>query len=164
MRKLLVFDVSGRLCALPVEAISEIVHITATVTAPGQPSSLEGFLNFHGRLIPVIVLARLFALPEQELGLYAVTILVRESGQSIGILVNSVEGIVSVPGTGVRPLPSEHSLNDCAEAQFTSEGRTVTLLAPERILLDKERRFIADLADQAQSRLGEIDESRSGTP
>jgi chemotaxis signal transduction protein len=155
-RKLLVFGVSGRLCAFPVEAIREIVHVAATVPAPGQPSILEGFLNLHGQPTPIILLSRLLGFPEPEPSLYDSIIFIRAAGEAMGVIVNSLEGVIVIADSSLQPLPLNHSFNDSAEAQFTFEDRPVTLLACDRLLLDKERRCIAELADRARSRLQEL--------
>jgi purine-binding chemotaxis protein CheW len=157
MRKLLVFEVSGRLCALPVEAIREITHIPATVRVPGQPSILEGFLNLHGLPVAVVSLSRLFQLPHNEPGLYAAVIIARAVDTVVGLLVDSVEGVTAVDDADMQALPLNHSFNDCAEAQFESDGRPVTLLACDRILLDKERRCAADLVEQLRERMNDLD-------
>jgi chemotaxis signal transduction protein len=148
-RRLLVFEVSGRLCAFPVEAIREIVHVAATVPLPGQPSVLEGFLDYHGEPVAIASLCRLLELPEVEHGLYASFLLL----DGVGVVAGAVEGVSVVSETDLQPLPAGHSFNDCAEAQFTSGDRRVVLLDSGRILLEKERRCIADLTEQARARL-----------
>ena len=155
------FEVSGYVCAFPVESVREVIHVTATLTAPAQPSMLEGFLNYHGQPVPVIVLARLFGLPETEGDLYSPIILIQERGEILGIVVDSVEGVATIAGEEMRQLPADHSLNNCAEAQFVYEGRPVTLLASSRVLLDKERQCIAGLAEQARRRLQNLELNRS---
>jgi purine-binding chemotaxis protein CheW len=151
----LVFEVSGRLCALPVEAIREIVHIAATVQTPGQPAIVEGFLNYHGNPVAVVSLSRMFGMPEREPGLYASVILLRSGGSAMGVLADAIDGVVAVDE--LQPLPAQHSFNDCAEAQFVSAGGPVILFNADRILLEKERRCIADLAEQARERLDELE-------
>ena len=158
-RSLLLFDVSGCLCAFPVQAIREIVHIAADERVPGQPSILHGFLNLHGEPIAIVSLSRLFGLAEQVLNLYSLILLIRIASDTIGVLADSVEGVSVVAASDLRPLPVNHSFNDCAEAQFTSEDRVATLLACDRILLEKERRCLAEVTELARRRLDELSSS-----
>ncbi len=155
-QKLLVFEVSGSFCGLPVELVREIAHIPAVMRVPGQPSILEGFLNLRGQLVALVSLARLLRLPSHEPGLYASVIFVRGTANDLGVLVDSVDGVMAVAAGDLQPLPANYSLNDCLVAHFTSDNRLVTLLAVDRILLDEERQRIADLAEQARRRLEDL--------
>jgi purine-binding chemotaxis protein CheW len=155
--KVVVFAAAHSSCALPVDAICEITHVPATTRVPGQPSTIEGFVNFRGRPVAVVSLVRLLGLPSGQPGLFASLILTRAGAEILGILVDSVAGVSTVAASDLKPLPANHSFNGCSAAQFTSDDHTVTLLDCDRILLDAERQLIADLAGQARKRLQEIE-------
>src|SRR4051812_27913366 len=78
--KVLVFRVGEQLCSLPVECVREVVHRPELITAPGQPSVLEGFLNLRGQAYPVIRLRHVFGLTPALPDLYAPLIVV-DSGK-----------------------------------------------------------------------------------
>ncbi len=94
---LLVFHSSGLDCAFPLEAVREIVPMARLSSPPGLPSGLAGFLDLRGTAIPIVRLDRLFDLPEQQPGLHTPMIVLRGVLGPIGILVDSVRGIVPVP-------------------------------------------------------------------
>ena len=60
-----------------------------------MPSGLAGFLDLRGTAIPIVRLDRLFDLPERQPGLHTPMIVLRGVLGPIGILVNSVRGIVA---------------------------------------------------------------------
>src|ERR1700729_1351062 len=91
---LLVFHSSGLDCAFPLEAVREIVPMAALSSPPGLPSGLLGFLDLRGTAIPIVRLDRLFDLPEQKPGLHTPMIVLRGILGPIGVLVESVRGIV----------------------------------------------------------------------
>src|SRR5580700_3989587 len=104
-QNLLVFRSSGLNCAFPLEAVCEIVPMSKLSSPPGLPSGLAGFLNLRGTAIPILRLDRLFDLPEQKPGLHTPMIILRGVLGPIGILAESVRGIVPEHSTRLLDLP-----------------------------------------------------------
>ncbi len=157
-QSLLVFHSSGLGCAFPLEAVLEIVPIAQLSTPPGLPSMLAGFLDRSGTAIPILLLDRLFNLPEQPLGLNTPFIILRGVDSPIGFLVGAVLQIVSTTAASFLPLPEKHLFHDCATATVEVEGDVFHLLSPERILLEHERRLLAEFQVVAQERLRRLEE------
>lgn len=155
-RNLLIFQVAGELCAFPVEAVREILPMAALARSPGQLPILEGFLNLRGAAVPVLRLDRLFGYPAREPGLY--TPLVLLGGRApLALLVDGVLAMEAVASESIMPVPANGSFNNCLEAEFVLDGRTVHVLSPERILLEQERRRIAEFQAAAERRLQQLD-------
>jgi purine-binding chemotaxis protein CheW len=155
--KLLVFAIAGRSCAVPVEAVQEIVPMAALAHIPGQPSLLEGFLNLRGTAVPVLRLSRLFDLSPAEPGLHTPLIVLRGQPHAAGLLVDAVVEIACADRAGGLPIPENDCFNDCVQAQVEIGGRVVHVLSPERLLLEKERQCVAELRAQAQRYLDELE-------
>jgi purine-binding chemotaxis protein CheW len=156
-QSLLVFHTSGLGCAFPVEAVLEIVPIAQLSTPPGLPSILAGFLDRSGTAIPIVLLDRLFNLPEQPRGLNTPFIILRGIDSPIGFLVGAVRKIVSTTAASFLPLPQKHLFQDCAIATVEVDGDMFHLLSPERILLKHERRLLAEFQVVAQDRLRRLE-------
>jgi purine-binding chemotaxis protein CheW len=155
--KFVVFRVAGYLCAIRACEVEEILHIAATTRLPGQPPVLHGFLNLRGDAVPVVTLSRLlFGEISTEPGLYSPLIVLRPGQVRVAMLADAAEDILQLHDDALQPLGTNHSFNDCAEAVFSSEQGTVTVLSPQRLLLAKERECIAILQAEAQRRLSEI--------
>jgi purine-binding chemotaxis protein CheW len=150
---LLLFHSSGLGCAFPLEAVLEIVPIAQLSTPPGLPSMLAGFLDRSGTAIPVLLFDRLFNLPEQPRGLHSPFIILRGAGSPIALLVGSVRQIVSVTEASFLPHPEKHLFHDCATAAIELEGDRFHVLSPDRILVENERRLLAEFQATAQDRL-----------
>ncbi len=148
----LTFKVAQYCCAFRAGKVQEIVAIPATTKVPGQPSILEGFLNLRGIILPVVRMATFFNLPFQT-SLYTPVIVVRNRHGSIGFLVSEVESVQEIDGGELRELAADHTANEYAEAEFATDGHTVTLLDCERLLLAEESRRISELQGQVQERL-----------
>lgn len=155
--KLLVFEIAGQFCALPVEMVQEIVPMAALARPPGQPSLLEGFLNLHGTAVPVLRMHRLFDLPPAEPGLYTPLVILRGEGHPTALLVDGVIEISSAPADAFSPIRENSCFNNCSQAQVELDGRTIHLLSPERLLLEKERLCVAEFQARTQRLLDELE-------
>jgi chemotaxis signal transduction protein len=156
-RQLLIFQVAGQFCALRIESVREIVPMAELVRLPGQPSVLEGFLNLHGAPVAVLRLDRLFDLPAAQLSLYTPLIILKGQRNSTALLVDRVDEIASAPAGAFLPAAENSCFNDCSPAQVVLDGRTIHLLSSEHLLLEKERRAVAELQTRAQRYLDELE-------
>jgi purine-binding chemotaxis protein CheW len=147
----LVFEIAGRLCAVDAGHVQEIVFLPELARSPGQPSVLEGFLNLRGRAAPVIRLDRLFDFPRFEPDLFTPLIILKTGGGPFAVMAAHVREIAHVQAGELRLLSDHDSFNGCAEAQFAASGGDVTVLAPGRILLEKEARCVSELQAKTQA-------------
>ncbi len=138
----------------------------STLALPGQPPLLSGFLNLRGSSVPVVFLRRLFRLPPSEPSLYTPLIIAklppaaRHRETLLGLCADRVVGVKELDRDSLHPLPRDHSLNDCAEAQFEDGGERIAALSLERLLLSEERKRLEELSAESRRRLAEIESSR----
>ena len=125
---------------------------------PGLSSLLAGFLDLGGTAIPILRLDRLFNLPEQVCGLHTPLIILRGRQGPIGILAGGVRRIVNAAEWSPLTIPENNIFQDCASGAVEADGRVVHLLFPERILLENERRVLAEFQEMAQQRLNQLKE------
>ncbi len=155
-RDLLVFDISGQFCALPLEDLLEIVPMAALSHPPGMPAMLEGFLNLRGTAVPIVCLNRMFRLREKPLELYSPILVIRARDYPIGFLVDHVTRTLSFAGKDAVPLKDDDSFNGCAEAQFVAADGVIHLLSPERLLIEKQRQCLFEFQAVEQHRLTQL--------
>jgi purine-binding chemotaxis protein CheW len=159
---MLVFQLASYECAIPCDRIQEVVSMAATVHSPGQPSTIEGFLNLRGEAIPIIMLRRLLALPEIEPGIHTPVIIVRLGDTLTGLLVDRVNDVAMIDSNEIKPLAENHSLNECVHSYAIFDGRRVVLLDCDCLLLKEEEGRVAELQAAMQFRLRELDQARNG--
>jgi purine-binding chemotaxis protein CheW len=161
LHSLLIFHSSGLDCAFPLEAVREIVPMARLSVPPGLPSGLAGFLNLRGTAVPIVRLDRLFDLPEQLPGLHTPMIVlgialgIASGGvrDPIGILVESVSGIVPVTSRQLLELPEDRTFQGCATAVLELGGDLIHVLSPAALLQANEERLLADYCAMSQARL-----------
>jgi purine-binding chemotaxis protein CheW len=158
-QNLLVFHLSGLDCAFPLEAVREIVPMATLSSPPGLPSGLAGFLDLRGTAIPIVRLDRLFNLPEQLPGLHTPMIVLRGVLGPIGIIVESVRGIVPVASSQLLELPPGGTLRSCATAGVQLDGDLVHVLSPTALLAASEDRLVADFDFMSQTGRSHLEKS-----
>jgi purine-binding chemotaxis protein CheW len=159
-RQLLEIEMAGQLYGIPLVHVQEVVLMATLSGPPDLPRLLAGFLNLEGMAVPVLRLDRLFGLTEQPTGPYTPLVVLRGLGGPLALLAERVTRIRSVAETAVLLLPDNHVFNDCVEAMVTEDERVLLLLAPERLLLEKEQQCLAELQDREQTRLRALAEDR----
>ena len=144
--------------ALEASEVREIVLMPQLSTPSGLPSMIAGFLNLAQKPVPVIRIARLLNLPETNYGLYTQIMIVRggTDGFSAGWIVDRVTQIVSIAEEEVLQVPKDHCFRDCAQGIFTVSGTPVTILAPDRVLLAKERQCLQEFQAMELKRADEL--------
>jgi purine-binding chemotaxis protein CheW len=151
-----VFYVAGQMGALPLEDVERIIPMAHLARPHGLPAALEGILNLAGTAVPVLRLARLLGLPAERPGLYSMLMLLNGIASTrVGMLVDRVSDILSVPESEQLPVGEEHSFNGCATAIVPARGGAIHLLSGARILLEQERESLAEFQTIAQRRIEE---------
>lgn len=156
-RTLVVFDLAGRSCALPAEAVREVLHMVELARPPGLPRVIEGLVNIAGTSVPVLRLDRLFDLPESACELYTPLIVLKRSDPPLALMAHAMRSIMSVDAGDLVALAEDDTFNGCGEARLSAPWGDVTLLAADRLLLARERRQLAESLAQAEARLRQME-------
>ena len=157
-QRLLVFEIAGDAFAVPLDAVGEILPLPLLSRPPGIPSLLEGFLNLGGQAIPVLNALRLFHLESRPPGPHAHLIVLKKmTGTPLAILADRTAGTEEVSVESVMPVGRNHSFNDCLEGDARVGKQNVHILSVEKLLLEEERRRIAELQAMEQERLRQLE-------
>ena len=155
---LAVFHLGGEMLAVDARAVREITFMARLSTPSGLPPMIAGFLNLAREPIAVIRLQRLLGLPELKPGLYTQILILRDGqGQPIGWMVDRVAQVIRVRREEILPVPANHCFKDCALGVLSANDSSISILAPDRVLLEKERLRILDFQAREQERLSELE-------
>ncbi|HEX3655536.1 MAG TPA: chemotaxis protein CheW [Pirellulales bacterium] len=160
-RKVLIFRLSGQAYGISVLRVREILPMPLLEHAPGLPPVLAGFVNLGGEAIPVVNLARLFAVAEQSTTRYTPLVILHYGDGALALLVDSVQGVVRLHDEELVPFSDNLCLNSCAEGLATVGEISFVLLADDRLLREQEQRRIEELAAIEQARLDGLRETSS---
>ena len=153
---LLIFHLSGLDCAFPLEDVMEVVPMARLSAPPGIPAALAGFLDLRGTAVPILRLDRLFGLPEQHPGLHTPMVVLRGLLGPMGLIVDSVRGVVPMPAT-ILDIPDDRTFQGCAPAVVKLDGDLIHLLSPTALLSANEAHLVADFSAMAQARVLQLE-------
>lgn len=101
-----VFRLGETQFGVEIRQVLRIVRLAPITRVPRAPHFLEGAINYHGQIAPVVDLKKRLALSdEEEYGDKARILIVELGEQTIGMLVDAVVGISRLPDESIKPPP-----------------------------------------------------------
>ncbi len=129
--KVLVFEVAGRLFAMALDRLEEIVADLVVTPVPRTPSFFLGLANLRGGIIPLLDARDRLGCPAGRDEIGQSFVLVRADNRVIGLAVDRVRGIVEAGATRREALPGDPGLGLTAgfarEALHVEGGRGLVL-------------------------------------
>ncbi len=128
--ELLSFRVGDQEYSVDIMSVREIRGWTRATSLPHSPAYVRGVINLRGTVLPVIDLAQRLGLPSGELTDRNVIIVVNVGGRIVGLLVDAVSDILSIPQEELAPPPdlaADHA-QTFINALTIVEGRMIRVL------------------------------------
>lgn len=99
------FNIGDDLYAVDIMRVREIIRPQKLTGLPKSPPFVEGVINLRGFVIPVIDMRKRFGLPAREAGSVGKLLIVGIGRRSVGLVVDDVTEIISVPVKDIKPPP-----------------------------------------------------------
>lgn len=101
---LLTFKVAGQTYGICVGSVVRIIEMVTITSLPGAPDSIRGFINVHGKTVPVTDLRQRLDLPQVPYTLHTPIILVHvDNGlHTLGLVVDAVDQVLEAPPEGLE--------------------------------------------------------------
>jgi len=96
---------------LPITKVQEINRLEKITKLPQAPAFMEGVTNLRGKVIPIIDLRKRFQLVAKAYDDDSRVIVVDVSGQTVGIIVDTVAEVVQIPRASIEPPPQSFILD-----------------------------------------------------
>jgi purine-binding chemotaxis protein CheW len=124
------FFLNDRAYGLPLQHVAEITPFRELNKLPHMPRSVEGILDLRGRVVPVVNLRVRMALPPLDPSKTGTILVLDLAGTATGLLVDSVDAVVSIQAEDIVPAsPLLAGLDGAWVEGFIVQGeRVVTLL------------------------------------
>ncbi len=137
--QLVSFDVDGQEYAIAIEDVQEIVQVPeAVIHVPHSESHVLGVMTLRSRLLPLVNLRAMFALPYRELDEKSRIVVLTLNGVSVGVVVDAVSEVLRVSKAGVDPLPAmlarEGNLAEIASICRLDNGKRLVSIVTARNL------------------------------
>ncbi|AZB55765.1 chemotaxis protein CheW [Cereibacter sphaeroides] len=105
LREVVAFRIGSQEFCIDIRAVREIRSWTPTTILPHAPSYIIGVINLRGSVVPIINLAERLGLGSLEPEARHVIIITVVEGQVVGLLVDAVSDILTLPPSSVQPMP-----------------------------------------------------------
>ena len=134
------FRLGEDLFAADIMRIKEIIRLQKLANLPKSPAFVEGALNLRGTVIPVVDLRKRFDLPSAAHNRDTRLLIVTVGKQVLGLVVDEVTEVISVPLKDIKPPPHVAS---CVGEEYLvgvclAKDSLIMLLNLDRILSDSE--------------------------
>ena len=103
--RICLFSISGDTYAVTVDILAEIIIPQKIFSVPTTPSHVIGVINLRGNIVPIVDIRPALSLPVSA-GANQIAI-IRYNQMTLGILVDTVAEVISVPLSSVMPLPAD---------------------------------------------------------
>jgi len=99
------FRVAGHMYAVEATQVREVVRWRPVTPLPQSTPLVEGVIDLHGTLVPVVDLGRLLGGAPVEGGRRARIAITEIDGMLVGLAVEGVVEVLSLPGTALEDPP-----------------------------------------------------------
>ena len=103
--KFLTFKIADEEFAIPIGHVIEIVGIQKITEVPDMPDFVKGVINLRGKVIPVMDVRLRFHLPSVAYDDRTCVVVVSVGNVTIGLVVDTVSEVVSIPESNISPPP-----------------------------------------------------------
>ena len=138
LRSFLVFSEGSQRFGLNMSDVERVEKATYIEKLPQAPEFVKGVLNYHGELVPVIELRKIFKLKDREDELTDLIVITRTKKRLLGIWVENVEGVVEKTETEVEDAQRLFLGLDYVKGIFKYADGTVLINDPDKLLNSKE--------------------------
>lgn len=94
------FSIGEDAYAIPVEVLTEIIIPQKIFPVPTTPPHVLGVINLRGTIVPIVDIRPALSLPQHTLS--GQIVIVKQSGMMLGIVVDSVSAVISVPESSIQ--------------------------------------------------------------
>ncbi|MBI5407991.1 MAG: purine-binding chemotaxis protein CheW [Nitrospirae bacterium] len=141
--QLFVFLLDGQRYAVPLTSVSRVIRAIMVSRLPGAPEIVEGVINVHGEVIPVINIRKRFGLPEREMDIDDQIIIAHTPKLKIAFIADSVEGVIEGSDQAVSPMENIFPHVEYVEGVITFDGKMVFIHDLEKDLKFNEEELLS---------------------
>ncbi len=134
----------GQRFCIDIQHVMELRRWSPVTALPHSGDDVLGVINLRGAVIPIVDLAARFGLPPINRHDRNVIVIVRQKGSTLGLVVDAVSEILSVPAAKIQDTPDVQSdvTRRSIVGVFEADGDIVRIL---------DIRFVFDAHQQVAS-------------
>lgn len=148
----LVFKLGGEEYGIDILKVQEIRGYAVTTRIPDAPAFIEGMIDLRGTMVPIINMRRRFSLGEAVYDHMTVVIILNMNTHVVGMVVDSVSGVVQLYQDEVKAAPSKAIIDaECLAGAGSFENRMLILMDIEKLMASPDMGLLdLDLTGQTE--------------
>ncbi len=147
-RTVLLAQIGGTQLGIPADAVREIIRAVAIAPLSGAPAIIEGAINLHGRIVPVVDLRRRFGMPAAPTEPDQFMIVIESGDRLIAVRVDDVDDVTDVAGELTAPGTLSPVIQNLAGVA-AAEGGTIVIHDVNAFLTQAEAEALDLLTPQS---------------
>ncbi|HNB52999.1 MAG TPA: chemotaxis protein CheW [Anaerolineales bacterium] len=112
--QIVVFELGSEHFGVSIAAVQSIIKLQPITQLPHAPGFVEGVTNLRGHVLPVIDLRKRFGLSTQKADKHSRIMVVSVDQVEVGMIVDGVSEVLTVPEQTVEPAPTITTTVDSA--------------------------------------------------
>jgi purine-binding chemotaxis protein CheW len=158
--QLVSFAVAGQEYAIDIESVQEIVQVPENIVhVPNSPAHVLGLMTLRERLLPLVSLRSLFALPTKTLDERSRVVVISLGAAAVGIVTDSVSEVLRVPKEVVDAMPAllarEGDLSDISRICRLDKGKRLVSI------IDVDNMFRHSVVKEALSTVEKMSDDKN---
>lgn len=120
--------------------VQEIRGWEQPTTIANAPEFIKGVINLRGTIVPIVDMRIKFALGEAAYDMFTVVIILNVGGRIVGMVVDSVSDVITLPVEQIRPAPEFSSAFDTQyiTGLGTLDQRMLILINIEKLMMSPD--------------------------
>jgi len=114
----IVVDLGQEQYGIDIKYVDNIVRMQKITRVPKAQQYYVGVINLRGEIVPVMSLRKRFGLADDEYGEKSRIIILKPEQEAIGIIVDSVKEVITIPDEEIEKVYSDGKDN---RAKYISE-------------------------------------------
>jgi len=144
---LVIFTLGNESYAVDIGDVWEINTMQPITRVPHTPHFIEGVINLRGEITPVMDLRKRLGLPQRDYDRSTRIMVTQTSQNRIGLIVDSVQEVVKLPGMELKPAAELGALIDdqFVRGVAQKDERLIVLIDLQQLLNDDEQGTLEQL-------------------
>lgn len=141
-----VFSLEQQGFALPVDLVEQVVRVVAVTHLPKAPPVVQGIINFHGEIVPVMDIRMRLGFPPRAMGLSDQLIIARTPKRHMAFVADEISGVMEWEKADFVPAQAVVAGVEFLGGVVKMQDGLVLVYDPEAFFLPEETELLDQLA------------------
>lgn len=138
----LTFRTNEQVYALPITAVCQLIEMVAITPVPEAPPTIQGIINVHGEIVPVMDLRLRLGLPFRPYQLRTPIILMQANGRSLALVVDEVETVIEIDAADMQTDETVFDFSATENGHQASNFSSIARVGKQLIIIIDTNRLV----------------------